>query len=109
PPAVPGHLWGSGHLESADDSNTWELSLSDTAFPVAVTLIQQSTAGGFNVQVYDPAGEMIASATARSREALVSFRPTDTGTYSLVVHSRSGAGDYSLAVSAGSDLPVQEG
>jgi serine protease AprX len=108
PPAGPGHLSASGHLLGADDRSTWQLALSDTGFPVAVTLIQQGTGGGFTLQVYDPSGAIVARSTARSRQAMASFRPTDTGTYSLVVLSPGDAGDYSLDVSAGSELPLKE-
>lgn len=107
PPSVPAHMWAGGTLKSADDSASWELSLGDPGFPVAVTLIQQGTGGGFSLEVYDPAGELVARSTARSRQAFVTFRPGDAGTYSLVVHSGAG-GDYSLDVSAGSDQPLKE-
>jgi serine protease AprX len=108
PPAVPGHLSAVGHLQAAGDSNTWDLTLTNAGFPVAVTLLGQSASGGLKLQVFNAAGRLMTSATARSREASVSFRPSVTGRYQLVVLSSTDAADYSLDVSAGADSPLQE-
>jgi serine protease AprX len=107
PPLVPGHVAGSGRLDGSEDSSTWELAVTDTRFPVAATLIAQSTGIDFDLQAYDPSGRLVASSITRGRQEWVSFRPSRTGTYTLVVLSRSGAGDYSLDVSAGSEAPLQ--
>jgi serine protease AprX len=107
PPLVPGHVAGSGRLEGSGDSRTWQLTVTDTIFPVAVALIAQSTGVNFDLQAYDPTGRLVASSTTRVRQEWVSFLPTRTGTYTLVVLSRSGVGDYTLDVSAGSEAPLR--
>jgi serine protease AprX len=108
PPAVPGHVSGSGRLEGSNDSTTWQLAVSDTGFPVAATLVMQSTGANFDLQIFDPSGRLIASSTSQTRQETIAFRASVTGTYTLVVLSISGSGDYSLDVSAGSEAPLRE-
>lgn len=108
PPLVPAHTSGTGHLQDSNDSNAWQLTVSDTAFPVAATLIMQSAGVDFDLRISDPSGRLVASSASRTRQEVVSFLPPSTGTYTVVVLSRSGAGDYSLDVSAGAEASLKK-
>jgi serine protease AprX len=107
-PAVPSHTSGSGHLDSSTREKVWQLSVSDTTFAVAATLIMQSPGADFDLGIYDPAGRLVASSATDAREEVVAFRPATTGAYSVVVYFYAGAGDYSLDISAGSNAPLNE-
>ena len=107
PPPVPRHLFGSGRLKGSSDSSAWKLAVSSTRFPVAVTLVMQSTGVDFDLQIHNPSGRLVASSTSRTRQESIAFRPATAGAYRLVVLSKSGSGDYCLDVSAGSDAPLQ--
>jgi serine protease AprX len=107
-PAVPAHFHADGRLEGSGTTQAWQLTISDTRFPVAATLIMASTAVDFNLVIFDPSGRQVARSATRTREELAAFRPTQTGVYSVVVSSVSGAGNYSLDVSAGAAVPLKE-
>jgi serine protease AprX len=105
-PALPQHLSGSGHLQTSDDAQVWQLSVNDTSYPIAATLIMLSTGADFDLGIYDPSGRLVASSSTASRQEIAAFRPTRTGTYTVRVLYQAGSGDYWLDISAGSNAPL---
>ena len=107
-PAVPAHLFGAGRLEQEGARQSWNLPINDTRFPVALTLIIETRGADFDIAVFDPAGVKVVEAAEENRQELLGFRPQKTGVYTVVVWSYTGAGDYTLDVSAGSGAQVTE-
>jgi serine protease AprX len=66
-----------------------------------------SSGANFDLRVYDPSDRLVATSATRARQEWVTFRPSRTGTYRLEVVAATGAGDYFLDVSAGSEAPLQ--
>jgi serine protease AprX len=114
-PTVPAHLFSSGHLSEQEATESWEITVTDTQFPVAITLLIYTAETDFDFTVYDPAGRMLGVATGNTREQVGAFRPTQTGTYRVVVHpvAEMGeafvSGDFSLDVSAGAAMRLTPG
>lgn len=103
-PAVPVHGYSSGSLGFSGDSDLWSLSVTSTAYPVAVTLIMPNWSGGrpdFDLYVYDPSGALVGYSEGTRRQETVHFQPTKTGTYTIEVYSYSGSGSYFFDTSAG--------
>jgi serine protease AprX len=107
-PTVPNHFSSAGRLQGTGGTRAWELSVSNTRFSIAATLIMESTTGDFDLGIFDPEGELAAVSASEDRQELTAFRPTRTGTYTVVIQSYAGAGDYTLDVSAGSNVPLLE-
>jgi serine protease AprX len=102
-PAVPNHLYGISRLESEGDEQTWNLPITDTRFPIAITLITADEEADFDIQILDPQGFPVIAVENESRQELLTFEPEQTGTYTIVVYAYTGAGEYTLDISAGSN------
>jgi serine protease AprX len=100
-PATPRHLFGAGYLESEGSTQRWNLPINDTRFPIAITVISDDEQADFDLEILDPQGTPILQAVNESRQELLTFRPTQNGTYTVIVSAYSGAGDYTIDVSAG--------
>ncbi|WP_018132626.1 S8 family serine peptidase [Effusibacillus pohliae] len=105
-PVVPNHSYFAGTLSSSGASKTYSLSVTSTAYPMATTLIIKNWTSGvfggspdFDLYVYDPSGTLVGQSEGTTRQELVTFKPTVTGTYTVKVYSYSGSGDYLLDVS----------
>lgn len=102
-PAVPDHGYASASLVGTGDYDYWSLSVTSTAYPVAVTLIMPNWTGSstpdFDLYVYNPSGTQVGSSTGTTRQETVYFTPTVTGTYTIEVYSYTGSGTYFLDVS----------
>jgi hypothetical protein len=85
----------------------YQLSVADTSFPIAATLIHPGIKGAaaytpdFDLYLYSPSGTLVASAETVERQEAVGFKPSATGTYRLRVRSYSGSGSYFVDISAG--------
>jgi hypothetical protein len=105
PPAVPGHTFFSGTLAATGAQGQHTFNVTDTTYPVNVTLIMpnwtNSTTPDFDLFVYNPDGTEFGRATGTSRQEQVTGAPTKTGTFKIVVKSYTGSGDYFVDVSAG--------
>ena len=107
PPAVPNHGIAEGSLSGSGAYRDYWINVTDTRFPVAVTLIHSSVSGGtsfnpdFDLYLYNPSGTLVARAETIRRQEDVSFQPTATGWYRLRVRSYKGSGGFFVDVSAG--------
>ena len=103
PPAVPAHLFRQGTIPAAGGDVTTPLVLSNTGYPVAVTVTAPSfnaTSGPhFSVQLLDAGGAPVASGTQDGRHAELTFFPTSAGEYTLRIGSLSGGVTYIADVS----------
>jgi len=106
-PAVPAHELREGSLAGPGAAVDYKLSVTDTRFPVAATLIipalttAQASTPDFDLYLFDPAGVRVALSERIDRQEEIAFRPTAAGTYTLRVSSYSGSGGFFVDVSAG--------
>ena len=105
-PVVPDHSPFAGTLSGSGVSVNHTINVTSTAYPVAATLIITNWVSGvpagspdFDLYVYDPSGALVGSGTGTTRQELVTFTPSATGTYTIKVTSYSGSGDYLLDAS----------
>lgn len=102
---VPVYMHGEDSISTRKLSDYWNFDLTDTSYPVAVTLIMpnwsSSTKPDFDVYLYDPNNSLIASATGTKRQETINVNPTITGTYTIRVYSYAGTGNYFFDLSAG--------
>lgn len=100
-PTVPAHFFKSGSLSGTGTYITYNLTVTSTAYPIAITMIMDATTTDFDVYLYDPNGTKVAYGEGTTRQETVTFTPTVTGTYQVKVSSYSGSGGYIIDVSAG--------
>ncbi|HEX6922281.1 MAG TPA: pre-peptidase C-terminal domain-containing protein, partial [Bacillales bacterium] len=107
--AVPDHFYTADSLPGSGYSDTYSFNVDNTDYPVAVTMIIPDwhatfaifSEPDFDVYVYGPSGNMVASSEGTERQETISFDPAKTGTYRLEVSSYDGDGDYFFDLSAG--------
>ncbi|MBO8156562.1 MAG: S8 family serine peptidase [Bacillaceae bacterium] len=104
----PDHYYQSEDLPGSGYSDVFNLTVDDTDYPIAVTMIMPdwtsswfSSDPDFDIYVYDPNGNLVAESEGTQRQETISFTPAQTGTYQIEVYSYSGDGDYFFDVSAG--------
>jgi serine protease AprX len=104
-PAVPDHQVMEASLSSKGDADWYDLEVTTTDYPVALTLIMDDWSGSsdpdFDLYLYDPSGAEVDRSTGTSRQETIGVNPTTTGTYQVKVYSYAGSGPYTLDVSAG--------
>lgn len=106
--AVPDHMYASEDLSGSRYYDTWQFTVDSTNYPIAVTMVIEDWTSGFwggspdfDLYLYDANGNELASSLGVKRQENISFTPTTTGTYRIIVYSYSGSGDYFFDVSAG--------
>lgn len=103
-PSVPNHTFYSNSLAAKGATMTYNLPITSTTTPAAVTLIMRdwtfSTSPDFDLFVYNPYGTLVGSSEGTTRQKLVTFTPTVTGTYTVKVLSYTGTGTFLLDMSA---------
>jgi serine protease AprX len=100
PPLMPDHLYAGGSLSGKGVNQFWRVPVADVRFPLALTEIMQSTSADFDLYLYDPSGRLVAKSESTTRQETILFAPSSPGYYIVEVYSYSGAGSYSLDVSA---------
>lgn len=102
-----GHAYSAGSLSGTGDFDLYNISVTDTSKPLAVTFIMpnHSCTGArcspdFDIYLYDPSGTLVGSSLGTKRQEWILINPTSTGTYQLKVYSYSGSGSYFFDVSA---------
>jgi len=121
---VPDLLYAEDNLPDFGSEDTWEFVIDDIQYPVAITLMENSTSCFFsasaasiylsNIQIYllDAQGVLLKEAPSLTRQANLTYWPSEPGIYRLKVRSTQqsaqfieggGNADYSFAVSGGLD------
>lgn len=107
PPAVPVHESRSGTLAGTGAQIDYVVNVTNTAFPIAATLIHTGISAGtasspdFDVYLLNPSGTQVAAAETNRRQDEIGFTPTVTGAYTVRVKSFNGSGAFVLDISAG--------
>jgi serine protease AprX len=111
PPPVPAHELHQGSIPAAGSHFDHELSVNDTAFPIAATLIAPGSAPpDLDLALFNPSGTEVASSRSiGTRQEQLSFQPPSPGTYTLRVASRAGAGAYFVDISGATSSPPVNG
>jgi serine protease AprX len=99
PPPVPSHVSLGGGIGVAGGSVEYRLPVTDTQFPLAVTLISPSPS--FDLLLLDPGGAPVAFGSQSSRQGALTYHPTQTGPYTVRIGAARGAGDFAVDVSGG--------
>ncbi len=112
--SVPNHFYESDSLPGRGYSDWFEIEVTDSSDPIAVTMIMPnwtsswfSSSPDFDIYLYDPSGNQVASSTGVKRQETIAFDPSVTGNYQLEVYSYSDSGNYFFDVSAGASSVTQ--
>lgn len=97
----PDHIRETSYLETTNDYQLFEYQVDELKYPLALTLLQENENADFDVYVYNPNRNLVASSTSIDREEKLSFTPPITGEYLIVVYSYQGGGAYYLDISGG--------
>jgi serine protease AprX len=100
---LPTHSFSTGTLAGTGASTDYALDVTDTAYPIAVTLTMSSitpAAPDFVLYLYNPSGIQVASAKVYGRQGAVSVTGGQIGRYTLRVVSYYGSGSFFVDVSA---------
>lgn len=103
--AVPEHQYLTGSLAGTGDTDWYDINVTATSYPIAVTLIMPNWQSGanpdFDLYLYAPNGTTeLAKSISATRQETIGYQPTATGIYKLKVYSYSGSGDYFFDQSA---------
>lgn len=103
-PPVPPHYARADDIGTASGSDRYGWYVDAAGWPLAATLIvpQADSQKDFDLYLYDPDGNLVASSAGLTRQETLSHAPMRTGTYTLRVASYSGVGGYYLDFSGGS-------
>lgn len=115
--ALPNHYYRADSLPGSGYSDYWEFDVTSTSYPIAITFIMpewrtlwpRGSTPDFDLYLFNPSGQQVASATGTQRQETLMFQPTTTGTYTLRVYSYSGSGSYFFDLSVGGQGPVLVG
>ncbi|MCG8641792.1 MAG: S8 family serine peptidase [Desulfobacterales bacterium] len=111
-PTIPPHFYTTEDLAQKGSKDIWDLHVTNTNDPVAVTLIMPDyyetgwwifKVGhpDFDLLIYDPNGTQVTKSERTTRQEEVHFTPTMTGVYKIHVYAYKENGNYFMDVSAG--------
>ncbi|MBE3519934.1 MAG: S8 family serine peptidase [Firmicutes bacterium] len=91
----------SDSLPARRTSDYWTFTVTDASKPVGITFIipNHTRLIDFDIYLYDPAGNLVASSEGTKRQEQILILPAATGTYTLEVYSYRGSGAYWFNVS----------
>ncbi|HEV8360673.1 MAG TPA: S8 family peptidase [Candidatus Thermoplasmatota archaeon] len=101
PPANPTIYPRTEDLAGTGNYDRWAISGVTTARSISVTLIIPSASANkdFDVRLYDPNGNQVASSLGTTRQETLSYTPATSGTFKVRVESYTGSGSYWLDMS----------
>jgi len=103
-PSVP-HFYVEETIAAKRNSDEWSINVTDATLPIAISLIAldwiSSRDPDFDVYLYNPQGRRVASSGGDYRQDTITYQPTKTGDYKLIVQSSWGLGPYFFDLSAG--------
>ena len=104
-PVVPSHSFTSDSLSNQNKQDFWEIAVTDTSLPIAITMImtewQSFNRPDFDMELRDPNGNLLANSISTKRQETIGVEPAIAGTYQLRVNSYRGSGPYFFDVSFG--------
>ena len=125
---TPVLLSASENLPGFGLEDIWEFTVDDTRYPIAITLLENSTTcflsavinifqypSNIELTLIDPDGQVVDKVNSITRQADLSYTPTKTGNYRIKVTSTLNSGlfvkinrnaEYSFDLSAGADQGV---
>ncbi|MGR3309187.1 MAG: S8 family serine peptidase, partial [Candidatus Brocadiales bacterium] len=90
-PSVPSHFFESGSLARRNDVDVWDIIVTDTSLPIAITMImpnwQSFNRPDFDMELLDPNDVEITDSISTTRQETIGIQPTIIGTYQLRVYS----------------------
>jgi len=99
---IPEHQYLTGSLTVTGDEDWYDINVTDTSYPIAITLIISSSDPDFDLYLYAPDGTTeLDKSISTARQETVGYQPTATGIYKLRVYSYAGSGNYFFDQSAG--------
>jgi len=104
--SIPNHYYANSSLPGARYSDIWSFNVTNTSYPIAVSLIMPDWSNGnpdFDIYLYDSNGTLLQSSTSTKRQETITYMPSKTGTYYLKVYSYRGSGNYYFDLSVGGD------
>jgi serine protease AprX len=111
PPPGAVHAFREGTLPAQGAQIDYPITVRDTRFPIAATLIIPQIVGAsaispdFDVYLLNPSGTTVAQSAFRTRQEEFGFMPSVTGTYIVRVRSYRGSGGFFVDISAGLNDP----
>jgi len=101
-PVFPPHVYRSDALGGKGKTDIWQVNYDTTGCPncktIAVTMIMPNwiskTNPNFDLYLYDPSGNVVASGTSQLREDYFTYTKWVFGNYQIWVTSTAGSGDY---------------
>lgn len=105
--ATPDHYYASEDIAMSKGSDYWSFNVTDTTYPIAITLIMPGWAGGWfsgldlDVYLHDENGNTLAKSEGTGRQETINYMPTNTGTYTIRVYSYRDTGNYFFDLSVG--------
>ncbi len=128
---TPDLLTASEHLSRFGADDIWEFEVDDTQFPIAITLIENSTScflssilpivyplsfpSNVDIFLMDSEGNILEETSSRTRQADLSYYPSVTGIYKLKITSKlnglppfissNGSADYTFDICGGLNEP----
>ncbi len=111
PPPGPVHTFREGTLAGANAVIDYPITVRDTRFPIAATLIIPQITGGsagspdFDLYLLNPSGTQVAQSEYTTRQEELGYLPGVTGTYTVRVKSFAGSGGFFVDISAGLNDP----
>lgn len=107
--STPEHQYIAGTLSGTNDEDWYDINVTDTSYPIAITLIMPNWLSGnnpdFDVSLYDTDGTTVLdSSISTTRQETVGYQPITAGTYKLRVYSFAGSGNYFFDQSAGTSI-----
>jgi len=107
-PIMPNHDYKADSLGGQNSSDWWDVNVTNITYPIGITMIMPGwssyTSPDFDMRLYAPNGTQVGSSWGATRQETISYQPTVTGTYRLMVFVYKGNGPYFFDVSAGTTL-----
>lgn len=101
-PTLPNRLYGQNSINTTSYRDEWTFEVTSTANPIAITMIMPNHVWwqDFDIFLYDPNGAQVGASRGVTRQEGITFQPTKTGKYRLLVRSYFGTGSYFFDISA---------
>ncbi|HSE40087.1 MAG TPA: S8 family serine peptidase [Acidobacteriota bacterium] len=97
PPEVP-DLFSSARALTANSVMTVDVDLASIKYPLAITCIALNPGGNVDLELFSPAGLLLAQASTLERQESLAFKPSSAGTYVVTVRAVTSA-QFAITIS----------